>query len=150
MGSEIAVREMLGKRAELTARLEMLDTERQAILSDIAALDRAILMFDPAYRPAEANGARRSRKRKLKPVPFVRREMTTLIGQILRGADGPMSSADIAAAIAERKGVANGDKDSRAWLANRVSIAMQGLERSHVVMGLRFEGERTVRWQAVR
>ena len=151
MGFETAVREMHGMRAELVERLKTLEAESQSIVSNIATLDRAILMFDPSHQPATAaGGRRRDPKRSFKPVPFVRREMTALIGQILRGADGPMSSADIAAAIAERKGVAHAEKEARAWLTSRVSIALNGLERSQVVMGLRTEGERAVRWQAVR
>jgi hypothetical protein len=39
---------LMAKRAERAERLEQIDRERHAIVDDIAALDRAVKVFDPA------------------------------------------------------------------------------------------------------
>jgi hypothetical protein len=140
---------LLAKRAELVERLEQIDRERPAIVDDIAALDRAVKVFDPAHAPV-AMTRRRNGRRPAAAVAFGRRELPTLIGQVLRGADGPMTTADVAAAIADRKQIPAEDKRRRSWLATRVGVAMNALEKSRAVAGSRTTGDRSVRWTQAR
>jgi hypothetical protein len=148
-GAERGSRGLLSKRAELAQKLQQLDDERRSITDDIAALDRAALVFDLTHAAHNGTG-RVSRKRPAMAVSFQRRELMTLIGQVLRSADGHVATADIAAAIADRKKVPADDRATRAWLTNRISITLSGLERSKAATGMRTPGERAVRWMLAR
>ena len=69
--------------------------------SDIAALDRAALVFDPDYTPSDAAaGKATKRANPARNIVFERNEMTNLIGRILRSSGQPMTSAAIAGKIA--------------------------------------------------
>lgn len=146
MGQNEVLQGLFAKRAERDGQLERIDRERRAIVDDIAALDRAAWVFDPAY---VVGTAARSRKPRGPTIAFARRELIGLIGQVLRNADGPMTTADVAAAIADRKQVPADDKPRRSWLAVRVGVALNGLEKSKAVMGVRSPSERNVRWRSV-
>jgi hypothetical protein len=79
---------LLAKRGELDEQLERIDRERRAIVDDIAALDRAARVFG-STDIARAARQSRNRKRRGPTIAFARHEPNTLIGQVLRNADGP-------------------------------------------------------------
>ncbi len=72
-----------------------------------------------------------------------------MIGQVLRSADNAMTTGDVGAAVADRKNVPADDRDTRSWLAVRLGIVLNGLERGKAVTGIRMPGERSVRWRTV-
>jgi hypothetical protein len=149
MGPHEVLQGLLAKRRELDEQLERIERERRATIDDIVALDRAARVFDPAYI---ARAARQGRKRKRRgpTIAFVRHELNTLIGQVLRNADGPVTTADVTVAVADRKQIPADDKETRSSLLTRVGVALNSLEKSKVVRGARTPGERMVRWTPAR
>ena len=134
------------KRLELTQQLEEIDRERQQILQDVASLDHAAAVFDPSARDTKG----RLRDGHVSTLSFQRHELSQLLGDALRKSGEPLAAAEIAAAIADQKAVPSADRETRRWLASRVSVALNALERSGAVVGDRTSGDHRVRWRLAR
>jgi len=96
--------ELVRRRRDMVARRRELKAELTKLASDITAIDRVLLLLDPAYKPEAA----RVTPPRLKSTtnPFAHGEMTPAALEALRLRGKPATSAEVAATMLERKGLA--------------------------------------------
>lgn len=150
MDTQEVIAALQRKRDELFARLAELNQERDTLVTDLAHLHGTLRAFDGRLDyPTDVNEII-SAATGHKPRPtfkLKRGELGTLIGQILRSSDTPMTSNGIAASIADTKGIPAEDEASRKALVNQVSIALNALLRRKVVTSERTPGRRSHQWR---
>jgi hypothetical protein len=132
--------ELLDKRAELAARRDTLKADLAKLDDDLLALDRVLALFDPDYQPATGR-----RPRKIGG-GFSRGELSEGILEALRDASEPITVAQCAEALAERKGIPAGDL---ARFKANVSAAMTYLTKRNRVRRVHGDG-RNVAWEVAR
>lgn len=139
MSDTFALSGLVRKRAELAG--EIIEAERRlsGLRADLAHVDAAIRIFSPEYRLESIKAKRRSNSDRL----FAPRELGRHIYDILRRSDGPMTVADISAAVIQLRGMTN-DQAPRCVVAERIdkAIRRQGDKVERVPFG-----PRSVGWQ---
>lgn len=110
--------ELLEKRRGLVENRRALKTKLTELSRDMAAVDRVLLMLDPAYKPPATHANRRGPPGM--DHPFRHGEMTAAALEALRTLARPASTAECATAMLERKVLA-GDTALHAQVVSRVS-----------------------------
>lgn len=118
---------LLQKRADLFGEAEGIRDRLAEIKNDIAAVDRVLLSLGYAG-DLDAQMPRQKRQ-----VIFGRGELTRAILGELRGADGPVTSREIAQAIIAISGQDARDRKYVSDLTKRVSKALRSLREENVV-----------------
>jgi hypothetical protein len=121
------------KRAELLAEVDALTLRIETITVQVSAIDRVIVIYDPAYAPKRlAAKPRRTKNTRQLPPVLDRINKNEAILAVLREAGQPLSTADCTCMIAEMHGVAANDP-SLPLLVTYVSAALNSLmKRSRV------------------
>jgi len=117
---------LLTKRADLCHEAERLRDRLAALSNDIVAIDH-VLRTIGHEGDIDAQMPRRREER------FGRNELSRLIADIMRQADGPVSSRAIASQIIAQRGEDAGDRKYLADMTRRVSKALRHIrERGRV------------------
>ena len=132
---------MVKRRAELAGEADALRARLAQIAADLGHLDATIRLFDPdfdlaAIRPKRVRAADTARLG----------EMSRAVLCVLREAAGPMTTAEVVAAVTAGAGVDGQDRKAAARMANRVGLALRRQERNGTVRSERREG-RSVAWE---
>jgi hypothetical protein len=135
--------QLFDKRAELATRRDGLKAEIAKIDEDIGALDRVLALLDPSYQPANAP----KRRRRASSLGFSRGELSEGILEALRDASAPITVAQCAEALAERKGIPAGDLTC---FKSNVSAAMTYLAKRDRVRRIYNGDGRNVAWDIAR
>lgn len=119
--SELATAALIRKRAELAGEIEAQDATLSQLRADLVHLDAAIRIMSPDTDPEAIRPKKPSRKG---CDWFGRGELARMVLDVLREAQGPLSSTEIARAIMERKGLPVGDAVAVKRVAGMVKGAM--------------------------
>src|SRR5918994_2165496 len=98
------------KRAELTGQIKTLERQIKAHKAELVHLDATMRLFDPTFDPRTVKPGKAARIHL-----FKQGELGRLILDALRRANGPLSTAAVASAVAE----AIGQPEARAVIARR-------------------------------
>ncbi|MGH6735116.1 MAG: hypothetical protein ACRECX_03425 [Methyloceanibacter sp.] len=118
---------LLQKRADLLGEAERIRDRLAEIKNDVSAVDRVLTTLGYTG-DLDAQMPRQKRE-----VIFGRGELTRAILGELRGADGPMTSREIAQAIIAVSGQDARDRNYVSDLTKRVSKALRSLREENVV-----------------
>lgn len=88
-----------GKRAELSGEVLVAQARIDKLRLDLAAVDRAISLFDPSVRSSDIVPIVRRGRRETR---FRHGAWTATVLDTLRNADGPLTVREIAQAVAEK------------------------------------------------
>jgi hypothetical protein len=133
--------ELLDKRAELAARRDTLKADLAKLDDDLLGLDRVLALFDPDYQPATG------RRRRKTGDGFSRGELSEGILEALRDASEPITVAQCAEALAERKGI---PAENLTRFKANVSAAMTYLAKRNRVRRIHNGDGRNVAWEVAR
>ena len=116
-GSTYAISGLVDKRRELSGQIEHYKDQMKAVKLDLEAIDRAIKVFDPEYdlRTIKPKGIRSINQF------FAHGESSTLLMDLLREADGPISTTNIVEQAAKRKGYEFDVIDRKSFTASILS-----------------------------
>src|SRR6202043_2785482 len=103
------------KRAEISGHIHDLEKRTARQRANLANLDATIKLFSPGINPDDIPPKRAYRRTRY----FARNELSRLTQDALRTASGPLTSAGIAAAIMQTKGMPPGDLAFKEIVANR-------------------------------
>jgi hypothetical protein len=143
MENEHVLSALSRKRAEIGGEVERLAAQLDGLQADMACVDRAIRLFDPRVVP-DAIRPIKKRNRPLSPRVFRHGDFSRGILAILRNAQAPMGSRDIAAALSDAHGLST-DAASIRGMTCRVRGM---LERQRPDVVERVEGPEGVAWRA--
>jgi hypothetical protein len=118
---------LLGKRADLFGEAERIRDRLAEIKNDVGAIDRVLGTLGYTG-DLDADMPRQKRE-----VIFGRGELTRAILSELRGADGPMTSREIAQGVIALNGQDARDRKFLAEHTKRVSKALRALREENVV-----------------
>lgn len=93
---------LVAKRAELMGLIDHHRKEIERLTHDIAALDAAIKLFEPDYRIRSIKPKRYQRKNSF----FKNGEAGRAVLEVLRKAENPLSTQEIAHSVMAEKGIA--------------------------------------------
>lgn len=129
---ETIVQGLQDKRAALEERLATLSAEMAETQRQMAAIDTVIAMYDPDWKPATAVARRRKPKTEAgmafdAALGGVNKRQAVL--SVLRDADHPLSTAECAAEIAARNGIAADDR-VLPIIGNRISAVLDALRKT--------------------
>jgi len=136
---EHTVSGLLGKRADLFGEAERIRDRLAEIKNDVLAIDRVLGTLGYTG-DLDAEMPRQKRQ-----VIFGRGELTRAILDELRGADGPMTSREIAQGIVAVSGQDARDRKFITEHTRRVSKALRGLRDENVVRSS-VDGKGNVMW----
>lgn len=147
------------RHAEVAERLTKLDRARRSAMDDLAALERAVRVYEPTWQPEVAKQRsassevvkQESRVAKKRQAPsegvnqqsavFTRGELPALVREALRE-HGMLSSADVATAVALVKGFSDDGE-----LVGAVTACLSDLRCRGVVIGERRANRRGFNWR---
>lgn len=139
--------ELLETRRGLVASRRELKARLTALARDIAAFDRVLLILDPDYLP---EAGRVNRRGGATPnMPFRHGELSSAALEALRMLKRPASSSETAAAMLERKGIAN-DPEMHALVVSRVSAVFAQKAASGQLRRVQNGDARQARWEIAR
>lgn len=118
MENEHAIHALTRKRAEIAGRIEHHRTELRQAAADLASVDRALQLFAPGIKPQEI------RARRFRPDALPRGEVTRHVLDALRSAQAPMTAAQLAAVVLERRGLATALPRTREAVTRRTRAAL--------------------------
>ncbi len=128
MADPHVVTALIAKRAELAGKIEQAQRDLRKLVIDLDAIDSALRIFDPEI---DATGI------KPKPVAVAhhafRGEITRLVLDTLRAANGPVTSRDLALKVMAGRGLPTGDKALERLMIKRVGACMRTLRRKGLV-----------------
>src|ERR1700680_2117151 len=104
------------KRSEISGHIHDLEKRIARQRSNLANLDATIKLFSPGTNPDSIPPKRSYRRTRY----FARNELSRLTQDALRTASGPLTSAGIAVAVMQAKGMPSGDAAFKEIVANRV------------------------------
>lgn len=130
---------LLGKRADLFHEAERIRDRLAEIKNDVGAIDRVLGTLGYTG-DLDAEMPRQKRQ-----VIFGRGELTRAILGELRGADGPMSSREIAQSVIATSGQDARDRKFLSEHTKRVSKALRALKEENVVRSS-VDGKGNVMW----
>ncbi len=117
------------KRSELAGDIESTQVKLRQMILDLESLDKTLLMFDPEYEIQS-----------IKPKAFrppedwsKRGEMTRLCLSILRKAEEPLTSRDVASQLIAERGLDREDSKLLRLMTKRVGVALRGQRDKGVI-----------------
>lgn len=131
-----AIAALRAKGADLAAERDRLLRRAEALAADIAALDRAIAILDPAQAGGAAAEPARKRRKGASSLDglYERGEFQRDALEAIRTATGPVSAHGIARDLAGRKGLDLGSYEVRRGFEKRVSALLSGLKARGVLV----------------
>src|ERR1700732_820162 len=118
------------KRAEISGHIHDLEKRIARQRGNLANLDATIKLFSPGTNPDSIPPKRAYRRTRY----FARNELSRLTQDALRTASGPLTSAEIAAAVTQAKEMPSGDAAFKEIVAERALTVLRRLaKRGEVV-----------------
>src|ERR1700720_2089797 len=111
------------KRAEISGHVHDLEKRIARQRANLANLDATIKLFSPGTNPDAIPPKRAYRRTRY----FAHNELSRLTQDALRTASGPLTSAEIAAAVMQAKGMAPGDAAFKEIVAARALTVIRRL-----------------------
>jgi hypothetical protein len=111
------------KRAEISGHIHDLEKRIVRQRANLANLDATIKLFSPGTNPDAIPSKRPYRRTRY----FARNELSRLTQDALRTASGPLTSAEIAAAVMETKGMPADDAAFKEIVAARALTVLRRL-----------------------
>jgi hypothetical protein len=118
------------KRAEISGHIHGLEKRIARQRANLANLDATIKLFSPGTNPDTIPPKRTYRRTRY----FARNELTRLTQDALRTASGPLTSAEIATAVVQTKGMPPGDAAFKEIVAARVLTVLRRLTKRGTVV----------------
>jgi hypothetical protein len=118
------------KRAEISGHIHDLEKRIARQRANLANLDATIKLFSPGTNPDAIPPKRVYRRTRY----FAHNELSRLTQDALRIASGPLTSAEIAAAIMQAKGMPPGDAAFKDIVANRALTVLRRLAKRGAVI----------------
>jgi hypothetical protein len=118
------------KRAEISGHIHDLEKRMARQRANLANLDATIKLFSPGSNPDAIPPKRAYRRTRY----FAHNELSRLTQDALRTASGPLTSAQIAAAIMQAKGMPVGDTAFKEIVAERVLTVLRRLAKRGAVV----------------
>src|SRR6266853_4092006 len=118
------------KRAEISGHIHDLEKRIARQRANLANLDATIKLFSPGTNPdaiPPKRGYRRTRY-------FAHNELSRLTQDALRTASGPLTAAEIAAAVTQAKGMPSGDAALKEIVAARAITVLRRLAKRVAVV----------------
>ena len=110
---------LIRKRAELAGDLKLAEASITRLQAQISAMDTTLLTFDPDQRPA----AIRAKVRRQTDSNFKAGELTRAVLSVLRHAEKPLGTRELAMQVAQAQGVDLPTQKARAaFVANVRSV----------------------------
>jgi hypothetical protein len=134
MAQSLVISGLVAKRAELAGEIETAEKVLADSRQQLAHIDAAIRIFDPAYPLASIKS-----KAKRSPLAFNRGELIRDVLDMLRTTPAPMTVAELAAAYMQRKAMP-AERGTRELVEGRVDKALRRKEGEvveRVVLGPR-------------
>ena len=118
------------KRAEISGHIHDLEKRIARQRANLANLDATIKLFSPGANPDAIPPKRAYRRTRY----FARNELCRLTQNALRTASGPLTSAEIAAAVMQAKGMPSDDVAFKAIVAARLLTVLRRLAKRGAVI----------------
>src|SRR3984893_13804915 len=118
------------KRAEISGHIHDLEKRIARQRANLANLDATIKLFSPDTNPDTIPPKRAYRRTRY----FAHNELSRLTQDALRMASGPLTSAGIAVAVMEAKGMSFGDAAFKEIVANRALTLLRRLATRGIVI----------------
>lgn len=128
------------KRAELSGHIHDLEKRIVRQRANLANLDATIKLFSPGTNPDAIPPKRVYRRTRY----FAHNELSRLTQDALRAASGPLTSAEIAAAVIQAKGMPPGDAAFKEIVAARALTVLRRLAKHGTVV--KSGTSRNARW----
>ena len=128
------------KRAEISGHIHDLEKRITRQRANLANLDATIKLFSPGTNPDSIPPKRAYRRTRY----FARNELPRLTQDALRTASGPLTSAEIAAAVMQAKGMSAGDAAFKEIVAARALTVLRRLTKRGAV--IKHGTSRDARW----
>jgi hypothetical protein len=116
-------------RAEISGHIRDLEKRIARQRANLANLDATIKLFSPGINPNAIPPKRAYRRTRY----FAHNELSRLTQDALRTASGPLTSAEIAAALMLAKGMPSGDEQLKEIVADRVLTVLRRLAKRGTV-----------------
>ena len=113
------------KRAEISGHIHDLEKRIARQRANLANLDATIKLFSPGTNPDAIPPKRPYRRTRY----FAHNELSRLTQDALRTASGPLTSAEIASAVMQAKGMPSGDAAFKEIVAERVLTVLRRLAK---------------------
>jgi hypothetical protein len=117
------------KRAEISGHIHDLEKRIARQRANLANLDATIKLFSPGTNPDSIPPKRAYRRTRY----FARNELSRLTQDALRTASGPLTSAEIAAAVMQAKGMPADDAAFKEIVAARALTVLRRLTKRGAV-----------------
>jgi hypothetical protein len=117
------------KRAEISGHIHDLEKRVARQRANLANLDATIKLFSPGTNPDSIPPKRTYRRTRY----FAHNELSRLTQDALRTATGPLTSAEIAAAVMQAKGIAADDAAFKEIVATRALTVLRRLAKRGTV-----------------
>ena len=111
------------KRAEISGHIRDLEKRIARQRANLANLDATIKLFSPGTNPDAIPPKRAYRRTRY----FAHNELSRLTQDALRTASSPLTSAEIAAAVMQARGMPSGDAAFKEIVADRVLAVLRRL-----------------------
>jgi len=118
------------KRAEISGHIHDLEKRIARQRANLANLDATIKLFSPGTNPNAIPPKRAYRRTRY----FPRNELSRLTQDALRTASGPLTSAEIAGAVMQAKGMPSGDAAFKEIVAARTLTVLRRLAKRGAVV----------------
>jgi hypothetical protein len=118
------------KRAEISGHIHDLEKRIARQRVNLANLDATIKLFSPGTNPDAIPPKRAYRRTRY----FAHNELSRLAQDVLRTASGPLTSAEIADAIMQAKGMPPGDAAFKEIVVKRALTVLRRLAKRGVVV----------------
>ena len=118
------------KRSEISGHIHDLEKRIARQRANLANLDATIKLFSPGANPDDIPPKRAYRRTRY----FARNELSRLTQDALRTLSGPLTSAEIAAAVMQAKGMAADDVALKEIVAERALTVLRRLAERGVVV----------------
>lgn len=143
--TDYVVAGLVKRRAELAGDIERAHESLRKMVLDLENLDATIVQFAPDYAP-EGIKAKTFRP----PADWSRRgEMTRVILSVLRCAQEPLTTRDIAYQLLVERALDRSDQRLARLMCKRVGVALRGARERGLVNSLDGPGQYSL-WQIVR
>jgi hypothetical protein len=128
------------KRAEISGHIHDLEKRIARQRANLTNLDATIKLFSPGTNPDAIPPKRVYRRTRY----FAHNELSRLTQDVLRTASGPLTSAEIAAAVMQAKGMPPGDAAFKEIVAARALTVLRRLVKRGTVV--KSGASRNARW----
>lgn len=136
---------LVKRRSEIAGEIERTHDHLKKLIGDLETLDATILQFDPTY---DLEGIRAKAFRP--PKDWANRgEMTRLVLSILRQAEEPLTSRDIALELLVTRALDANDQKLLRLMTKRADVALRRQRDNQVVRSAQGPGQYMV-WEVAR